>query len=81
MLVKVIKDGQEFQYDSTKDQIAILLTPKDKEAVRNMPEKELLIVSAPFKFMADGSARVWQWAMTGWKGATYVDPANIRTVT
>jgi len=79
MLVKVKRNGQEFQYDSTKDDIAILLTPKDKEAIEKMPKEDLLIVSAPLASMRDKAAEVWQWAYNGWKGATHVDLENIRT--
>lgn len=79
MLVKVKRNGQEFQFDSTKDDIAILFTPKDKEAIEKMPKEDLLIVSAPFSSMRDKAAEVWQWAYNGWKGATHVDLDSIRT--
>jgi len=79
MLIKAIKDGVEYQFDSTKHDCAILLTPKDKEAIEKMPREDQLIVSAPLASMRDKATEVWLWAKTGWKGATYVDPNNIRT--
>ena len=80
MLVKVkTRTGQTLQFDSTKDDIEVLFTPKDKAAIQDMPREDLLIVSAPLASMRDKAAEVWQWAMTGWKGATHVDLDNIRT--
>lgn len=72
MKIKVMQGTQEMQFDSTEVAIAILLTPKDKEAVLNMPKDDLLILSAPFKMMKERSAEVWGWAMRGWKGAKFV---------
>lgn len=80
MLVKVkTKTGHTLQFNSQEEDIAILLTPKDKEAIEKMPREDLLIVSAPLKSMRDKAAEVWQWAFSGWKGATHVDLDNIRT--
>ncbi len=79
MLIKVKRNGHEMQFDSTKEDVAILLTPKDKEAIEKMPRNDMLIISAPLVSMRDKAAEVWKWAMTGWKGATYVDPGNLKT--
>lgn len=80
MLVKVkTETGQTLQFDSTKQDIAVLLTPKDKEAIEKMPKEDLLIVSAPLKSMRHNAAEVWQWAFNGWEGATHIDLNNIRT--
>jgi hypothetical protein len=79
MLVKVKMGDETLQFDSLKNPIAILLTPKDKEAIEKMPKEDQLIVSAPLVAMRDKAAEVWQWAMTDWEGATYVNPDNIRT--
>lgn len=77
MLVKVKKNGQTLQFDSTKDDIAILLTPKDKEAIEKMEREQMLIVSAPFNSMKDKASEVWAWAYNGWDGATFVGHAPL----
>jgi len=81
MLVKVKKGDQTLQFNSQNEDIAILLTPKDKQAIQEMPREDLLIVSAPFSSMKTQSnvAEVWQWARQDWKGATLVDLDNLRT--
>lgn len=80
MLVKVkTETGQTLQFNSQEVDIAILFTPKDKEAIAKMPREDLLIVSAPLKSMRDKAAEVWHWAYNGWKGATHVDLDNLRT--
>ena len=78
MLVKIKKGGTELQFNSTEVDIAILFTPKDKQEVEKMEHGDLLLVSAPLASMRDRAAEVWQWAMTGWKGATHIDPGNVR---
>ncbi len=72
MLVKVKHNDQTFEFDSTKQAIAILLTPKDREAIDKMPPSEQLIISAPFALMRDKAAEVWAWA-NQWTGATMID--------
>lgn len=72
MLVKIKHNDQTFEFDSTKQAIAILLTPKDREAIDGMPENEQLILSAPFSVMKDKAADVWNWAHQ-WQGATMID--------
>jgi hypothetical protein len=56
MLVKIKHNDQTFEFDSTKQAIAILLTPKDREAIDKMPKDEQLILSAPFSVMKDKAA-------------------------
>jgi len=77
MLVKIKRGDQTLQFDSHECAIAILLTPKDREAIDNMPVDEQLILSGPFNLMKDRAAETWQWAMTGWKGAQHVSPEQI----
>jgi len=72
MLVKVKHNDQTFEFDSTKQAIAILLSPKDREAVDKMPPEEQLILSAPFGVMKDKAAETWAWAHQ-WDGATMID--------
>jgi len=72
MLVKVKHNGQTLEFDSTKQIIAILLTPKDREAIDKMPVDEQLILSAPFSVMKDKAADAWAWAHQ-WNGATMLD--------
>ena len=77
MLVKINHNGTTLQFDSQKDDIAILLAPKDKEAIQKMAPDDLLVLSAPLKSMQTRAAEVWQWAMTGWKGATHISHQSI----
>jgi hypothetical protein len=72
MLVKIKHNDQTFEFDSTKQAIAILLTPKDREAIDKMPKDEQLILSAPFSVMKDKAAETWAWAHQ-WNGATTID--------
>ena len=72
MLVKIKHNDQTFEFDSTKQAIAILLTPKDREAIDKMPENEQLILSAPFSVMKDKAPETWAWAHQ-WNGATMLD--------
>jgi len=72
MLVKVKHNDQTFEFDSTKQAIAILLSPKDREAIDKMPPEEQLILSAPFGVMKDKAAETWAWAHQ-WDGATMID--------
>jgi hypothetical protein len=72
MLVKIKHNDQTFEFDSTKQAIAILLTPKDREAIDKMPKDEQLILSAPFSVMKDKAAETWAWAHQ-WNGATMID--------
>jgi hypothetical protein len=72
MLVKIKHNDQTFEFDSTKQAIAILLTPKDREAIDKMPKDEQLIVSAPLSVMKDKAAETWAWAHQ-WNGATMID--------
>ena len=72
MLVKIKHNDQTFEFDSTKQAIAILLTPKDREAIDKMPQEEQLILSAPFGVMKDKAADTWAWAHQ-WDGATMID--------
>ena len=72
MLVKIKHNDQTFEFDSTKKAIAILLTPKDREAIDKMPAEEQLILSAPFSVMKDKAADTWAWAHQ-WDGATMID--------
>lgn len=72
MLVKIKHNDQTFEFDSTKQAIAILLTPKDREAIDKMPKNEQLILSAPFSVMKDKAAETWAWAHQ-WNGATMID--------
>lgn len=72
MLVKIKHNDQTFEFDSTKQAIAILLTPKDREAIDKMPKNEQLILSAPYSVMKDKAADTWAWAHQ-WNGATMVD--------
>lgn len=76
MLVKVKQGDMEFQFDSREVAIAILLTPKDREAIDAMPRDQQLILSAPLQLMRDKAAEAWNWAMYGWKKATHV-PSDI----
>ncbi len=77
MLVKIKKGDQTLQFDSHECAIAILLTPKDREAIDGMDVNEQLILTGPLKLMKDKAAETWQWAMTGWKGAQYVSSDNV----
>ena len=72
MLVKIKHNNKTFEFDSTKQAIAILLTPKDREAIDKMPKDEQLILSAPFSVMKDKAADTWSWAHQ-WDGATMID--------
>lgn len=72
MLVKIKHNDQTFEFDSTKQAIAILLTPKDREAIDKMPKDEQLILSAPLSVMKDKAAETWAWAHQ-WNGATMID--------
>ncbi len=72
MLVKIKHNDKTFEFDSTKQAIAILLTPKDREAIDKMPKEEQLILSAPFSVMKDKAADTWAWAHQ-WDGATMLD--------
>lgn len=72
MLVKIKHNDQTFEFDSTKQAIAILLTPKDREAIDKMPKDEQLILSAPYSVMKDKAAETWAWAHQ-WNGATMID--------
>jgi hypothetical protein len=72
MLVKIKHNDQTFEFDSTKQAIAILLTPKDREAIDKMPQEEQLILSAPYSVMKDKAAETWAWAHQ-WDGATMID--------
>jgi hypothetical protein len=72
MLVKIKHNDQTLEFDSTKQAIAILLTPKDRDAIDNMPKDEQLILSAPFSVMKDKAAETWAWAHQ-WNGATMID--------
>jgi len=76
MLVKIKKGDKTFEFSSTECAIAILLTPKDREAIDGLPKDEQLILSAPYQVMRDKAADTWQWAMTNWKGAQYV-PSDV----
>ena len=77
MLVKIKRGDTTLQFDSHECAIAILLTPKDREAIDKMPVDEQLILSAPFRLMKDKAADTWQWAMTGWEKAQYVSSSEI----
>lgn len=72
MLVKIKHNDQTFEFDSTKQAIAILLAPKDRDAIDKMPKDEQLILSAPYSVMKDKAADTWAWAHQ-WDGATMVD--------
>lgn len=72
MLVKIKHNDKTFEFDSTKQAIAILLTPKDREAIDKMPKEEQLILSAPLSVMRDKAADTWLWA-NQWDGATMID--------
>lgn len=72
MLVKIKHNDQTFEFDSTKQAIAVLLTPKDREAIDKMPKDEQLILSAPLSVMKDKAAETWAWAHQ-WDGATMID--------
>ena len=72
MLVKIKHNDQSFEFDSTKQAIAILLTPKDRDAIDKMPKEEQLILSAPLSVMKDKAADTWAWAHQ-WDGATMLD--------
>lgn len=72
MLVKIKHNDQTLEFDSTKQAIAILLTPKDREAIDKMPVGEQLLLSAPLTVMKDKAAETWAWAHQ-WKGATMID--------
>lgn len=72
MLVKVKHNDETFEFDSSKQAIAILFTPKDREALNKMPSTEQLFLSAPYSVMKDNAADTWHWAHQ-WKGATLVD--------
>ena len=72
MLVKIKHNDQTLEFDSTKQAIAILLTPKDREAIDKMPIDEQLILSAPLGVMKDKAAEMWAWAHQ-WNGATMID--------
>lgn len=72
MLVKIKHNDKTFEFDSTKQAIAILLTPKDREAIEKMPKEEQLILSAPLSIMRDKAADTWAWAHQ-WDGATMID--------
>ena len=72
MLVKIKHNDKTFEFDSTKQAIAILLTPKDREAIEKMPPEEQLILSAPYSVMKDKAADTWAWAHQ-WDGATMID--------
>lgn len=72
MLVKIKHNGQTLEFDSTKQAIAVLLTPKDREAIDKMPVDEQLILSAPYSVMKDKAADTWVWAHQ-WNGATMLD--------
>jgi len=77
MLVKIKRGDQTLQFDSHECAIAILLTPKDREAIDNMNPDEQLILTGPLALMRDKAAETWQWAMTNWEGAQYVSSDNI----
>jgi hypothetical protein len=77
MLIKIKRGDTTLQFDSHDVAIAILLTPKDREAIDKMPTNEQLILTGPFSLMKDKAAETWQWAMTGWKGAQYVSKDEI----
>ena len=72
MLVKIKHNDQTLEFDSTKQAIAILLTPKDREAIDKMPQEEQLILSAPYSVMKDKATETWAWAHQ-WDGATMID--------
>lgn len=72
MLVKIKHNDKTFEFDSTKQAIAILLKPKDREAIDKMPKEEQLILSAPLSVMRDKAAETWAWAHQ-WDGATMID--------
>jgi len=72
MLVKIKHNDKTYEFDSTKQAIAILLSPKDREAIDKMPKEEQLILSAPFSVMKDKAADTWAWAYQ-WDGATMID--------
>jgi hypothetical protein len=72
MLVKIKHNDTTLEFDSTKQAIAILLTPKDREAIEKMPRDEQLLLSAPLSVMKDKAAETWAWAHQ-WKGATMID--------
>jgi hypothetical protein len=72
MLVKIKHNDTTLEFDSTKQAIAILLTPKDREAIDKMPKDEQLLLSAPFSVMKDLAAETWAWAHQ-WAGATMID--------
>ena len=80
MLVKIKTGDQTLEFDSTKNPIAILFTPKDKEHVENMRHDELLLLSAPLKDMRSPE-RIWHWAYNDWKGAKYISPEQAATQT
>jgi len=72
MLVKIKHNNKTLEFDSRLQAIAILLTPKDREAIDKMPKDEQLILSAPFSVMKDKAADTWAWAHQ-WDGATMID--------
>lgn len=72
MLVKIKHNDKTFEFDSMKQAIAILLTPKDREIIDKMPVEEQLILSAPLSVMKDKAAETWAWAHQ-WDGATMLD--------
>lgn len=75
MMVKIKKGDTTLQFNSQDELIAVLFTPADKEIVEKMAPDDLLFLSGPFSIMKDKVADAWQWAFTGWKGATFVDPS------
>lgn len=77
MLIKIKKGDTTLQFDSHEVAIALLLTPKDREAIDKMPPDEQLILTGPLKLMRDKAAETWQWAMTNWEGAKYVSSREI----
>ena len=80
MLVKIKKGDQTLRFDSRECAIAILLTPKDREAIDKMPVDQQLILSGPLLLMRDKAAETWQWAMTNWKGAQHVSPSEVTSL-
>ncbi len=78
MKVKVKHKGRTLHFDSQVDDIAVLFTPKDKEAVENMEHNDLLLLSAPFSSMHSAAAEVWRWAFNGWPGVTKVDLDRVK---
>ncbi len=81
MLIKIKLEDRTVEFDSSKVPVAILLTPKDKEAIEKMPAEQQMIVSFPLQAMNNGNAaELWQWAYEDWQGATMVTPQSVPLV-